>query len=49
MVEFYSQKAQAAGGEIDFYYIDSWAMLLPDGEVKTFEYRREYTLTDTKK
>lgn len=47
MVEFYKEIAVKNGGTLDFYYIDSWAMLCPNGEVKTYEYRREYTLTDT--
>ena len=46
MVEFYTAKAKAAGGKIPFYYIDSFAVLYPNGEIKTFEYRREYILTD---
>lgn len=47
MVAFYKKKAQEAWGEVDFYYIDSFAVLFPDGNIKTYEYRREYTLTDT--
>lgn len=46
MVEFYREKARAAGGKIDFYYRDAWAVLFPDGTIKTREYRREYILTD---
>lgn len=46
MVEFYWEKARAAWGKIDFYYRDAWAVLFPDGTIKTREYRREYILTD---
>ncbi len=46
MVDFYASQAKSAGGKIDFYYQDAFAVLFPNGEVKTFEYRREYTLTD---
>ncbi len=46
MIGYYQQKAQEAGGSLEYYYIDSWAVLYPNGEIKTFEYRREYTLTD---
>lgn len=46
MIDFYQTKAREAGGKLDYYYIDSWAVLYPNGEIKTFEYRREYTLTD---
>jgi len=46
MVEFYKQKATDAGGKIDFHYRDGLAVLFPNGEVKTYEYRREYILTD---
>ncbi len=48
MIAYYQEKAHEAGGKIDYYYRDSWAVLYPNGKVKTFEYRREYTLTDTR-
>lgn len=48
MIEFYQSKARDEGGSIPYHYVDSWAVLYPNGEVKTFEYRREYTLTDTR-
>ncbi len=47
MTEYYKDLASKAGGKIDFYYIDAWVVLFPSGEVKTYEYRREYILTDT--
>lgn len=48
MIEFYQGKAHEAGGRLNYHYIDSWAVLYPNGVVKTYEYRREYTLTDTR-
>lgn len=47
MVDFYKDIASKNGGSIDFYYIDSWAMLLPNWQIQTCQYRREYILTDT--
>ena len=49
MMNFYKDLAHKAGGSIEFYYIDSWALLMPDGSIKTHEYRRYYTLTDEEK
>ncbi len=49
MIEYYSEKARKAGGQIPFHYIDSWVVLSPNGEIQTYEYRREYILTDTHK
>gem|GEM_PF-1154135 len=49
MIDYYQARARDAGGSIDYYYVDSWAILYPDGNIKTYEYRREYTLTDTRK
>ncbi len=49
MLEFYRKKAEQAGWKIDFYYRDAFAVLFPNGEVKTYEYRREYTLTNKHK
>jgi hypothetical protein len=46
MIAYYQERAKEAWGTLDYYYVDSWAVLYPSGEVKTFEYRREYTLTD---
>jgi hypothetical protein len=46
MVDFYQNIAQQKGGKVDFYYTDAFAVLFPNGEVKTFEYRREYILTN---
>lgn len=45
MNDFYKKLATDNGGKLDFYYQDSWAVLLPNGEIKTGEFRREYTLT----
>jgi len=47
MIDFYKNKAKQAGWSIDIYYIDACVLLLPNGELKAFECRREYTLTDT--
>jgi len=49
MVEYYIKLASEAGGKIDFYYIDSWAVLFPNGDIQTIEYRRDYILTDQEK
>ena len=49
MIAFYQEKARENGGSIDYHYNDSWAVLSPNGEIKTIEYRREYTLTDERK
>lgn len=49
MNDFYCDLATKNGGKLDFYYIDAWAMLLPNGEIKTHQYKRFYTLTDTPK
>lgn len=49
MTQYYKNLAKEAGGKLDFYYIDAWAVLFPNGEVKTAEYRREYILTDEEK
>ena len=46
MIAFYQEKTAEAGGKLNYHYIDSWAVLYPNGKVKTYEYRREYTLTD---
>jgi len=48
MIAFYQKIAEKNGGIIDYYYIDSFAVLFPNGDIKTFEYRREYVLHDTK-
>jgi leucyl-tRNA synthetase len=45
MNDFYKKLALDNGGKLDFYYLDSWAILLPNGEIKTTEFKREYTLT----
>lgn len=45
MNDFYKKLALDNGGKLDFYYQDSWAILYPNGEIKTGEFRREYTLT----
>jgi len=47
MQTYYQDIAKKAGGEIDFYYRDSFAILFPDGRVKTSQYDRYYILTDT--
>jgi hypothetical protein len=46
MIAYYQERAKEAGGSLLYHYVDSWAVLYPDGSVKTFEYRREYLLTD---
>jgi len=46
MIHFYKALATKEGGKVEFYYIDAFAVLFPGGEIKTFEYRREYILTD---
>jgi hypothetical protein len=46
MIAFYTDIARKAGGKVDFYYVDAFAVLFPNGEIKTQEYKREYTLTD---
>jgi len=48
MIAYYQERAREAGWSLDYYYVDSWAVLYPNGEVKTIEYRREYTLTDVR-
>jgi leucyl-tRNA synthetase len=48
MIAYYQERAKEAGGKLNYHYVDSWAVLYPNGEVKTVEYRREYTLTDTR-
>lgn len=45
MNDFYKKLALDNGGKLDFYYLDSWAILYPNGDIKTGEFRREYTLT----
>lgn len=45
MNDFYKKLALDNGGKLDFYYLDSWAVLMPDGQVHTTEFKREYTLT----
>lgn len=47
MQEFYITLAKKNNGQLPFYYLDSWAMLLPDGTVIVDEYKREYILTST--
>ncbi len=49
MMNFYKDIAHKAGGKLEFYYIDSWALLMPDRTIKTHEYKRCYTLTDEEK
>ena len=46
---FYRDLAGKNGGKLEFYYVDAWAILFPNGEIKTHEYKRFYTLTDTPK
>lgn len=46
MIEFYKNIATQHGGQVDFYYIDAFAVLFPYGEIKTQEYKRAYTLTN---
>ncbi len=49
MVDFYKSIAHKSGWEIDFYYVDAFVVLFPNGEIKKIEYKREYTLTDIHK
>ncbi len=49
MIDFYKNIATENGGSIDFYYTDAFAVLFPNGEIKTQEYTREYTLTNESK
>lgn len=49
MIDYYQAKAKEAGWKLNYHYIDSWAVLYPNGEIKTLEYRREYILTDIRK
>lgn len=46
MTSFYQNEATKAGGSFDFYYIDSWVVLFPDGAIKTHEYKRPYEMTN---
>lgn len=46
MQDFYRTIARDAGGKVDFFYKDAFAVLFPDGSVKTGEYTRDYILTD---
>jgi len=48
MIDFYQKIARDNGWNIDYYYVDSFAVLFPDGEIKTYDYRREYILRDQK-
>lgn len=49
MNNFYRELAKKSGGKLEFHYIDAWAILFPNGEVKTHQYKRFYTLTDSPK
>ena len=49
MIDFYAAKAKSEWGEIPFYYTDAFVVLHPNGEIKQFEYKRHYILTDTSK
>ena len=49
MIDFYKNIATQNGGVIDFYYVDAFAVLFPNGEIKVQEYKRYYTLTDIHK
>ena len=44
--DFYINIAKKYGGKKEFYYLDSWSILFPDGEIKQLEYKREYIMTD---
>ena len=48
MVQFYQDAANAAGGSFDFYYIDAWVVLYPNGEIRSYEYKRPYEMTNTR-
>ncbi|MFZ5391921.1 MAG: non-canonical purine NTP pyrophosphatase [Patescibacteria group bacterium] len=45
MEKFYIDLANKYGGQKDFYYIDYWTLLQPDGQIDQIENKREYTLT----
>jgi len=47
MIKYYTEIAREAWWTMDMYYVDSWAVLYPNGDIKTFENRREYTILDT--
>jgi leucyl-tRNA synthetase len=49
MIEFYASKAKTEGWEVPFYYIDAFVVLFPNGDIKRFEYKREYILTGSSK
>ncbi len=46
MEKFYIDLANKYGGQTDFYYIDYWTLLQPDGQIIQLENKREYTLTN---
>ncbi len=46
MLEYYKNLATEKWWELEFYFLDSWAILFPNWELKTTEYKREYILTD---
>ncbi len=48
MMSFYENEATKTGGSFDFYYIDAWAVLFPNWEIKTSEYKRPYEMTNVR-
>lgn len=47
LVSFWKQKATDRGGKVPAAWIESFALVLPDGTEYTVESRRDVTLTDT--
>jgi hypothetical protein len=46
MLNFYKNLATDRWWELDFYFLDWWALLLPNWKIKTTKYKRKYILTD---
>ena len=46
MMSFYENEATKVGGSFDFYYVDAWVVLFPNGEILTSEYKRPYEMTN---
>ncbi|PIQ92283.1 MAG: hypothetical protein COV70_00960 [Parcubacteria group bacterium CG11_big_fil_rev_8_21_14_0_20_39_22] len=49
MQDYYKKIAKDAGGEIDAYWDDAWAVVFPDGNEKIEHSKREVILTDKPK
>ncbi|MBP9758415.1 class I tRNA ligase family protein [Candidatus Dojkabacteria bacterium] len=48
MIDYYKNIAIESGGKAEAYFLDVFAIKLPGAEIKTFEVKREITLTDQK-